>query len=456
MGAEGLLFLAAFVGVLGLALFLTRYAGLSLMRFSIPSLLVWYYIVTAYIGIVPLYFGWDTSRRDRLGIVDQDVLLLVFSYSAVTLLLLIVGFIFAHQVLGLRAQRNASPILPSATVERVFFLGLFGITVIVLLSYLMRVPTIAIFALIDGSLAQAMVARSEMGNAFPGSYWRYQLFFGTLLTMCCVYFYADARASRKLSARLLFLVSLPVAVFASVMSIEKAPIVNLIVVLYLAYAVTRGGGYWQPAGKYLAVFMTGLLIAMYVFVQGYEDAGTGFFGVLSRIFTGGISPAYFYVQMFPQHLDFLYGASFPNPGQVLPFAHFPLTKEMMQFIYPAQAQLGIVGSAPTVFWAEMYVNFGTLGVLIAPPLVGIGLYAVQHLLVSLPNVPATIAATILLASHFKELSGTSLSGYMFDTTSLAIVVVLLGALVLRGLPRAVREYSPGTASGGWKRALFWR
>jgi hypothetical protein len=237
----------------------------------------------------------------------------------------------------------------------------------------------------------------------------------------------------------MFLVTFAAALFASVMAIEKYPLMNLMLAIYLGYAVGRGGRYWQPALKYLLIASVGLSVVMIMEFQGNRDIAAGIGALLSRIFTGGIAPAYHYLEIFPRNIEFIYGASLPNPGGVLPFESFNLTKEVMPIINPGLS-LEIVGSAPTVFWAEMYANFGFLGVLVAPFLVGVVIYAAQHALASAASTPTTVAATIVVASHFKELAATGLSSYLFDAVLLAVATVFVIALAARNFPVALYEW----------------
>ncbi len=49
---------------------------------------------------------------------------------------------------------------------------------------------------------------------------------------------------------------------------------------------------------------------------------------------------------------------------ILPFEPFRMTVEVMNWVNPNSN--GVVGSMPTVFWAEAYANFGIIGVCIVP------------------------------------------------------------------------------------------
>jgi hypothetical protein len=94
-----------------------------------------------------------------------------------------------------------------------------------------------------------------------------------------------------------------------------------------------------------------------------------------RLFAGTPEAAYFYVVIFPNHMDYLYGLSLPNPGGILPFEHFRLSRFVSQYIwnfaivYGSELE-GAVSSAPAMFWTEMYANFGFTGIVLSSTLFG--------------------------------------------------------------------------------------
>jgi hypothetical protein len=431
MSLPDIAFVFAFVAILWISIALSRCAGISLRRFSIPSLLVVVYIIVAYIGILPLYFGWD-EERVALGVVDRTVILTMFIYSAVTLLLIIAGFIFAHRYLSLNCSPFGSRRLQATLLnERLVFLILVLISVCVLLLYLKKVPSIALLATQQGGIGAGALARNQMSTTFSGTYWHYQLFFGPMLQLSCVFFYADYRMTRKFVAGMLFICVFAVAAFASLMTIEKGPFVKLLFALYLTYAITRGGNYWQPAAKYISILVLVALVLMYMLFLGVTSPAAGVAQAAFRILTGQIAPAYFYVDIFPRAHPFLYGASFPNPGGLLPFTSFDLTRFVSSYMYPVSTNLGMIGTAPTVFWAEMYANFGTIGVLVAPFPVGVLVYFIHHELTKFLPTATTVAAWVVVADNLSTLARTSLSEYLIDTTLFAVLAVTVIALGTR-------------------------
>jgi hypothetical protein len=431
MNITAITFVFAFVATLWVSVALTRYAGISWRRFSIPSLLIVVYVIVAYIGILPLYFGLDESRL-ALGVVDRSIIARMLEYSAVTLLLIVGGYVFSCQCLRLKCEAvGVRGLQPTQFAERLVFILVLIVSIGVLLLYLKMVSSIAVLSAVHGQLKAAAVARMQMSTTFSGKYWRYHIFFGPMLQLCSVFFFADYRVSRKFASGLLFIGAFAVAAFASLMTLEKGPFVELLFALYLTYAITRGGNYWQPAAKYLAIVVIVGLAAMYMVFMGVGSLGEGLSQAAFRIFTGQITPAYFYLQIFPRVHEYLYGASFPNPGGVLPFTSFDLAKYVSGYMYPIETRMGLVGTAPTAFWGEMYADFGVLGVLIAPFPVGVVIYGVHYLFSKCVPTATTVAASVLVATHFATLARTSVSGYLVDTTSFAVVTVTVLALGAR-------------------------
>lgn len=426
-----ILFSILFVLVPYMAIALLSCADISLRRFSIPSLFIIFYLLYSYIGIFILYFGWN-SYVVSLGVVDKTVVFKLFIYSSTALIMIICGFIYAHRVLQCTANVNRCRVVARSNVrQRIFMFCLFLLCTLVLLAYLQQIQTIAIFSIFNGNSKEAYLIRSQMGNDFAGKYWRYEFFFHFLLNYCVVYFFADYLIMRNRVAFLLFLVMFLVASFTAIMAIEKGPFVNLLLLLYLAYVIYTGGKYWQSASKYVFIATMSILVIFYLNFMNAPDIVTALNEIVTRIFTGQISPAYFYIDWFPRHMEFLFGRSFPNPGGLLPFQPFPLTTMMSTIIFPEHFLKGVIGSAPTVFWAEMYANFGIVGVIFSSFLVGVWLVVISHFLSRYPLTPITIATISILAMHYRTLTGTSFSNYIFDVKLFIIVAITFMVLSLK-------------------------
>ena len=425
--------------------YLLKAACLSLWRLTIPTVVILAFYVYQYIGLPLLYFHLDEFRVDAVN--DKWVLIQVFFYTALTMTLMIFGYIAGRRFFGALKWVGATKVRESSKIQIICLLVLCGVCFSVLLLYLSRVgiEKIALLTVFGfGDDIQAEVARSAMGNSFEGKYHWYYLFMNKLLLFCAYAIFVQYLLKKNLRNRLLFSLVFLVTTFSMIMSIEKGPMANFLISLFLVYVLVRKEGIVPLNGVvYLGVALMAVLALFYMGFMGTKDPAQAFFYVASRAFTGQIQPAYHYLEYFPYHHDFLLGLSFPNPGGILPFEPFYLTEEIMAWYNPSQADIGVVGSMPTVYWGEMYANFGFPGVVLPPFFVGFVLYWLNSLALKLSLDPLVIALFVWFMMHLINLSGTSLSGFFVDTYGLITLFVffLIAFISGGGIVKLQRKFS---------------
>ncbi len=385
-------------------------------------------MVFAYIGVLPLYFGWDEFRV-AMGITDKEVLLKVFLGNSLAILFIPVGIYFSTMVFGYSMETYDYRGLDSK--EGMFLFFLFLVSSFVLFLYIAKVPQLALVVAITEGAAESKVARSLMGNDFSGSYHWYSLFMKHLLTLSTYAFFANYLISKTIKSKLIFIVAFVLASLSALISAEKAPFIWLLIGLFLVYSLVRKNGSYGT-GKILLIsaIMVGFLVVFYTIFMGVEDINVAVLSVFSRAFTGGIAPAYYYFEFIPTHQDFLLGRTFPNPGGLLPFEPYRLTVEVVNWKFPSVVEKGIVGTAPTVFWAEMYANFSWFGVLISPFIVGFLLHLLYLKFNTLENTPIKAGLIIWLAMHYMHLSDTSLSGFIVDIVFIFVTIFTIGIIAV--------------------------
>lgn len=287
-------------------------------------------------------------------------------------------------------------------------------------------------------------ARSLMTNAFPGKHHWYHLFKYALLSFGVFVLFAQYLLKRTIINKVILISATIPLMFSLLMTVEKGPIINFLIAIFFIYVFVKKEGWITK--RVLTVFSIVLLaiaLLIYIFtVEFIENRSilirvAGFF---SRLFTGQIEPVYHYLEYFPTVRNFLLGRSFPNFG-VLPFDQINLTTELMAWLKPGELSKGVVGSMPTIYWGEMYANFGALGAFIPPLFIGYGLYALNVIVFRLRSSALSIALFVWLMMHFKDLSGTSLSNFILDIYALSIFIVfiILIAFVNSGKIRLVRN-----------------
>ena len=137
------------------------------------------------------------------------------------------------------------------------------------------------------------------------------------------------------------------------MDIQKAPLINLFLILMLAYFYSQN----KISRKVLVttgIVLMGVVMLMYMLFMGMSDGG--FFKILSaplhRIFIGQIRPFYYW-QLFQEQNGYIYGTSFPNPAHIFPFEWRRIIVEIMNFAHPELEELGVVGSMCQLYFLQI-------------------------------------------------------------------------------------------------------
>lgn len=441
---EGVIFLIIWALLPFFWHFLMKTAGMSLFRLSIPSGVIAAFYAFAYVGIPILYFHLDEYRAQF--VTDRSLILQVFIFTTITVTLMLVGCVIARHHFGRLSWLGSLDSMPwtieiAGPRQTLGLLFILLTCIYVLFIYLSKIGLQHVALLVSlgyGSEIGVDVARSAMTNAFEGKYHWYSLFMHDLLSFATLALFAGYLVKQRTVVRILFFVALIVTMFSLLMTGEKAPFARFLVALFFVYVFVRRGGR-VPIGGLVTLGLTIVLglSASYIMFMGSKDLLAGVMNVFSRATGGTIQSAYHYLEFIPKFQDYLMGRSFPNPRGILPFEHFALTKEIMAWRNPDQIIKGVVGSSPTTYWAEMYANFGLLGVLVPPFFVGYALYLLNALVFKLQPSPLSIALIVWLIMHMMTLSETSLSNFFLDISMWGIILTFgaLSFFVGRGVIR---------------------
>lgn len=428
-----LLFLSLFLILPLCVALLLKVAGERLNQISLVNVTAFALLLFSVLGTFPLFYFLDDYRY-AIGVQDKSLVLKVLFYSALNIVFFLVGVIFVRKFLGLNpVPFTSNETYPLSTLQKSYLVGVFTLCTLILFLYLQKIEKIALVVAFTEGVGASKLARSEMGNSFTGNHHWYKLVMqdlGALLAFTC---YALWLRRKKVLTFIPFVAATGYAAFVAVMATEKAPFAWLLIGLFMVHFLVKSDGF-IPLRKLIAFafILLGVLIFSYILFMGKKDLSSALWSVFSRAFSGSISPAYFYLEFFPEHQSFLFGRTFPNPGGIMPYEPYRYTVEVMNWKFPALSESGVVGSAPTVFWGEAYANFGPLGIPLVAFFMGCITAGASFLISKIEINPLTIGFLVWLILSFKDLSVSGFSGHLYSVYIIFVSAFVVFTILLRG------------------------
>ena len=436
---EEFLFLFIYIFLPVFWLILLNKSGVKLLTISIPSILIISIFIYQYLGYPVLFFFINDYSAKFVQ--DREIIWKIFLLSSFTITFIIIGMVVAGKNFGnlhLKNQFNPNTnlILLDKQLSRYLFYLLLIISIFILYIYLSKVGwnNIALFSLLNLSDQSSSIKelRSNMGNAFEGKYHWYRLFMRDFLSIISIALFGQYLIRKKSIYFLIFVLSFLVSLVSMLSATEKGPVLWYLISLILMYVIINNDSRLKL--KYLiglGIFAPLLLGLIYVNFMNAPSLIKGIEYAFSRLTTGQIQGLYHYFTIFPDQVDFLFGRSFPNPGGLMPFEPYSLSKSVHNIIFPHKSLQGVVGSMPTFYWGEMYANFGYLGVIFPPFFIGYLLYSLNILIFKLPMTPIMLSIYVYLISHYDGLATASLSKFLID---IKIVLVLFIYVFVVSIP----------------------
>ncbi|MBL4900939.1 MAG: oligosaccharide repeat unit polymerase [Colwellia sp.] len=410
--------------------FAMKLSGNPLTNLSVPNFVVIALLILAYSGYFTLYFGLD-EYRVQIGVRDKYTLLKSALFTVYSIMTFVLGIFLCAKAVGTKSfsPSNLNNIQLINRGETLWLFFLLVVVAAVLAIYVSKIPKLALLVAITDSVSEAKVVRSDMGNNFSGKYHWYSLFMHTISSFVSFSLLSAWLISKRKLLGALSFISFCVSSFSMIMATQKGPFVWFILGMFFTFVLTKQNGRLSIIKLVpIAVIGLGALLLADITFMGSSGVGSALSSVFSRAFSGGITPSYFYLEYFPKHQDYLLGRSFPNPGGLLPYEPFHLTVEVADWVFPHMVKTGIVSTMPAVFWGESYANFGLVGILFFPFIIGFFISLMVFFFNKLRTSPVTIGMTVWMMLHYKQLASTGISGFIIDRRLyilLLLVIVIL-------------------------------
>ena len=406
-----------------------RASGFFRHGVSMTTIIVGYYWLVAFSGYALLFTHWSEYRA-TMGVLDQQLIARCMFFSATTMLLLATGMLAAYRIAPDQAFVRTPEHTPLQRRQLSIVAGVLAVVAVFTYTYLKHVPAIALLVLIRND-GDPSAARSLMTNAFSGPFplHYFQLAFQSIAAFFTYLLVRHALIRKRLSTWIVVGAMTTAVLLLNVLDLQKAPVVWISAGIGLTVLFTLPRRAQLVALAALSVIVLIFALSIVALVVGVSDRP--FLDVVralfDRLLVGGITPAYFYLDAVPVAVPFLDGSSLPNPRGLLPWDPFPYTRFFHEYMSPQMHARGITGSAPTAFWAELFINFGYPGILIITPAVGFLLGLCERVVRSTVPEPVRPALLAWLTLHFMKLAETGLGHYILDEK---LVTVLILAMII--------------------------
>jgi oligosaccharide repeat unit polymerase len=400
---------------------------------TISSFFMLFYLMSVVIGATVLNIFYFEYEYNSGFYIRKDLLVNMWIYAVSGLILIPSGMYLSNKLFKYNAKIEFDSFvlkqIKYINQNKLFYITIFSmiISLVILAIYINKVGFIPIFSIFQHLMPDQLAQlRSVSGNDFDGKIYRYLLFYKTLPLIFLIISFMYKQYNKKWFV--LFLIILFYNIFVLIMDMQKAPLINMIILLLMTYFFIKGKIEYKKI-LIVAFVSIGLLSVMYIYFMGVSSSD--YFQILlspfHRTFIGSISP-FFYWQLYVEKYGYLGGLSLPNPHHVFSFEYMQISKEIMSFIHPELKNSGVVGSMPVVFWGDWYINFGIKYIFISMVLFGFIIQSFDIIFIKYLNKIKTIiilSLYIYLIYLFKQYNMSSFFGIVIDVYLMVPIAILI-------------------------------
>ena len=234
-------------------------------------------------------------------------------------------------------------------------------------------------------------------------------------------FGAALRNRNNTKWRTMFLISLSMGIFFASLSLAKAPVAYIFLVLTIFLYLFRGGSLNR---KMVAAFLILILLfpVAVILAISSEDttlsmalAGTG-----ARLLYQPAVGVYYYFEIFPSHMPYLNGRSIGKLSWLLGVPYFDTANYVGLYETP-DAMDSI--NANAAFIADLNADFGMWGVLLGGVLTGFTMESIQIYVFRRRKTVVSLAVAAFLMVAFWNLNSTSLPVVLASNGALLALVL---------------------------------
>jgi hypothetical protein len=301
------------------------------------------------------------------------------------------------------------------------------------------IPLFSVFSSIGNALA---IIRSETKLDFSGVVFIRDFGFVAMGQILAYYTYSlKLRYQESYSLKVLYWISLVIAILALTVTLEKAPIVffffSLLIIRFFH------GRRSSPLAQGVAFFFIGsLLVGTYLVTLG-TDLPVEYFveEIFGRILVAQVAGVFMALSIFPTEYDFVFFSGIGVLSDAFGGSQSAGSPRIiMEHFRPTEVAEGLSGYMSSYFVAEAYGNFGIIGVLLSPLIVGLITAIYFAILKKFQNPNLAIAGITYIAFNLPFTSNFASFYYNPGLWIVLIILLLAGNSMMTLRLRASQTY----------------
>lgn len=275
--------------------------------------------------------------------------------------------------------------------------------------------------------------RIRIGRNFSGNIYIKNIVVLMVIPLLSHIAYAYMRVTKEHRWKILFIILFIMSILAKTMDFAKAPIIYYICFFFIIETMLGNTQKLKTVLPYFVVAIV-LVVILYATVANYSGK---FFslsnGPISRVIISQAGTLFLHFDTFPNLSPYLRGHSFP------PFTKFIFGegtydirsgRTVMEVYNHEAIENGTAGVMSTMFLGEAYANFGWIGVIISPVLVGIILSSILAIYLKSKKTPLNIILYLESFIIFTTVLQAGFIDFFYNIQFFATVLGILGIKII--------------------------
>lgn len=445
-----ILFFSIIVLIISWVLFRKASGGFTLDKINITSYTFYTFTLWIFVGSVLAYYDLSAFDTEKFGNQSNKLnawLIIMYMMIATPISMILINFIFKrdnHEI----SDYNSRPFEETKFNQKAIKFSLYGLAIVSSIVFLVDIiPRIDSIPLYNKIFSNQLFSSTDFyyqrntTRLIEGDSVIIPILLSSI-PLATYFSFSSLIDKNKKADKFFFMYFLLISLFMQIFDLSKGRVLFFLIGLLFVYLISGKKIRFRTIIFFLASAILYVGFSYWYFmgtilesVNIFSLMGLAIEAVYGRVFTGQISGFYECLMQFPKnhpHIGFastgrflhqLFGLDYsPNYGILL----INLMNSTSGMIKSG------IGHYTTFFLGEAWANFGIIGIIIAPFIVGINIQIIQISFLSFKKTPLTISIYVSIMLSLPILQGFREFYYpmwLLQNLLIVFILILIAALI---------------------------